>query len=150
VLRGRLPERTRVTHRITDEHLSRRTVAGLATAAGLSLPVLASCGGQKDPRSEVVPSDDLGSTSQIEVGGGVVFADQRIVVTQPTKGDFKAFDATCTHQGCLVGSVSGGTINCPCHGSHFSITDGSPQSGPARSPLKETAIIIEGDQIKLA
>ena len=138
-----------MTNRLPDEPISRRTLGGLATSAGLALPALAACGGREDPRTEAVASDELGATSEIEVGGGTVFTDQRIVVTQPTEGDFKAFDATCTHQGCLVGEVSGGTINCPCHGSKFSITDGSPQSGPARSPLKTAAITVEGDQIKL-
>jgi Rieske Fe-S protein len=139
-----------VTDRLT-EPLSRRRLAGLATAAGL-LPVLAACGGggNADGGDGTAPSGDLGSTSDIEVGGGTIFADAGVVVTQPTAGDFKAFDATCTHQGCQVGDVSDGTIHCPCHNSRFSIVDGSPQSGPATSPLKEVAVTVEGDQIKLA
>jgi Rieske Fe-S protein len=138
-----------VTDRLTDELLSRRSLAGL-TAAGLSLPILAACGGKEDPRTDVVPSGELGPTSAIEVGGGTVFANAGVVVTQPSKGDFKAFDATCTHQGCQVGDVTDGLIHCPCHNSRFSIEDGSPQSGPATSPLKEVAVIVEGDEIKLA
>jgi Rieske Fe-S protein len=141
-----IAERTRVTDRIADEPLTRRTLGGLA-AAGISLPVLAACG---NGSSTEAASDDLGATSAIEVGGGTVFADQGVVVTQPTEGDFKAFDATCTHQGCQVGDVSEGTIHCPCHNSRFSIEDGSPQSGPARAPLKEVAITVEGGQITLA
>jgi nitrite reductase/ring-hydroxylating ferredoxin subunit len=35
----------------------------------------------------------------------------------------------CTHQGYIVASVSGGTINCPCHGSKFSIANGSVVNG---------------------
>jgi Rieske Fe-S protein len=73
-----------------------------------------------------------------------------VVVTQPAAGEFKAFSATCTHQGCAVKSVSEGVINCPCHNSNFSITDGSVQSGPAREPLPAVQITVSGDSIRLA
>ena len=73
----------------------------------------------------------LTTTSEIPVGGGTIFADEQVVVTQPTEGEFKAFTAVCTHQGCHVSSVSDGTINCACHGSQFSIDDGSVEPGPA-------------------
>jgi Rieske Fe-S protein len=84
------------------------------------------------------------------VGGGTIFADEQVVVTQPSEGEFKAFNTTCTHQGCPVQSVSDGTINCTCHGSKFSIEDGSPESGPATSALEEVSINVEGDSIVLA
>jgi len=57
------------------------------------------------------------------------------VVTQPVSGTFKAFSATCTHQGCAVSEVANGTINCPCHGSRFAVADGSVTAGPATTPL---------------
>ncbi len=37
-------------------------------------------------------------TSDIPVGGGKIYADQDVVVTQPTAGQFKAFSSTCTHR----------------------------------------------------
>jgi Rieske Fe-S protein len=69
------------------------------------------------------------------------------VVTQPTAGSFKAFTAVCTHQGCTVGTVAGGTIDCPCHGSKFSIKDGSVVNGPATSPLAAITIKVEGTSV---
>lgn len=141
--------------------VSRRTVTGLASA-GLSLPLLAACGGDSDtasdtgsdtgsdPGSTPGSGDTLASTSDIEVGGGTIFPKDKVVVTQPSQGEFKAFGSTCTHQGCQVESVSEGTINCPCHGSKFSIEDGSVAAGPAPSPLEEVAITVEGDSILLA
>jgi len=57
------------------------------------------------------------------------------VVTQPNAGNFKAFSAICTHLGCLVTKVFDGAIYCPCHGSKFSIVDGSVMVGPATQPL---------------
>ncbi|GAA1503349.1 hypothetical protein GCM10009827_015420 [Dactylosporangium maewongense] len=89
-------------------------------------------------------------TSDIPVGGGKIFEDQKIVVTQPTAGQFKCFTAVCTHAGCVVGDVSGGTINCPCHGSKFKVADGSVANGPAGKPLKAVAIKVDGDSIAKA
>jgi nitrite reductase/ring-hydroxylating ferredoxin subunit len=91
--------------------------------------------------------------SQVPVGGGVILTDQNIVVTQPTKGTFEGFGATCTHQGCQVASVAGGTINCPCHGSQFSIQDGSNVTGPSGSPagsiapLGKVAVKVQGGNV---
>ena len=73
-----------------------------------------------------------------------------VVVTQPTAGEYKAFSATCTHQGCKVKSVTDGVIVCPCHGSKFAIADGSVASGPAKAPLPEKSVSVEGGSIVLA
>jgi Rieske Fe-S protein len=89
----------------------------------------------------------LAQTSQVPVGGGTILTSQKIVITQPKAGSFEAFTAVCTHLGCTVGSVSGGTINCPCHGSKFSITDGSVVNGPATAPLSSISIKVQGTSI---
>ncbi|SDS96314.1 Rieske (2Fe-2S) protein [Actinopolymorpha singaporensis] len=93
--------------------------------------------------------DSLASTSQIPVKGGKIFAAQKVVVTQPQQGTFKAFSATCTHRGCTVGDVTGDTIRCRCHGSAFSALDGSVKQGPATRPLPPVKIEVEGSSIKL-
>jgi Rieske Fe-S protein len=95
-------------------------------------------------------SPALVSTADVPVGGGVVLAAQGLVVTQPTAGTFKAFSATCTHQGCTVNEVAGGTINCPCHGSKFAVADGTPKAGPAKKPLPAKAVAVQGTSIVLA
>ncbi|MGW7819715.1 Rieske (2Fe-2S) protein [Streptomyces puniciscabiei] len=92
----------------------------------------------------------LAKTSDIPEGGGKVFKDQGVVVTQPAAGQFKAFSSKCTHQGCAVGSVANGVIVCPCHNSHFSAEDGSVKQGPATQPLPAAKIAVSGDEIKLA
>jgi len=89
----------------------------------------------------------LASTSDVPVGGGKILAAQKIVLTQPKSGEFHGFSAVCTHAGCIVGTVSGGTINCPCHGSRFSITNGSVVNGPAASPLPAVGIKVQGNSI---
>ena len=91
----------------------------------------------------------LAATSEIPVGSGKIFTPEKVVVTQPVSGDFKAFSAVCTHMGCLVNQISDGTIDCPCHGSQFSIKDGSVVGGPAPSPLAAQAIKVSGERIIL-
>ncbi|MEV5839239.1 Rieske (2Fe-2S) protein [Nocardia sp. NPDC052112] len=86
----------------------------------------------------------IASTSEVPVGGGVIKGD--VVVTQPSAGSYVGLSSTCTHAGCKVASVSGGTINCACHGSKFGL-DGSVVTGPATQPLAHQAVHIEGDSI---
>ncbi len=72
-----------------------------------------------------------------------------MVVTQPEEGEFKAFSAVCTHASCLVSTVSDGTINCPCHGSKFSLTDAAVEAGPATRPLPAERITVTDGAIRL-
>lgn len=131
----------------------RKTLTG-AAAVGVGAPLLAACGGDDsgDDTATEAPAagEELGSTSEVPVGGGKVFGDQKIVVTQPTDGDFKAFSAVCTHQSCLVSQIADGTIDCLCHGSRFSDQDGSVVNGPATSGLSEVTIKVDGDTISTA
>ncbi|MFF7858504.1 Rieske 2Fe-2S domain-containing protein [Streptomyces sp. NPDC007904] len=141
-----------MTHRAT-----RRTVLLAAGAAGTAA-LTAGCGGDdggEGPSSGAAAPDtpggqELAATGDIPVGGGTVLRDEKIVVTQPEEGDFRAFSAICTHQHCVVAEVSGGTINCACHGSRFRIADGSVEKGPATGPLPEEPITVRGNSIRRA
>lgn len=140
---------------MTRDGLTRRNALTGAATVGVAVPLLAACGGDDgdtgatDPGPTVDPGTELGKTSDVPVGGGKVFADENVVVTQPADGEFKCFTAVCTHQGCLVSRVQEGTIDCTCHGSRFSIEDGSVQGGPAPSGLTEVPISVEGGAIVL-
>ncbi|MFF4213426.1 Rieske (2Fe-2S) protein [Streptomyces sp. NPDC001796] len=154
---------------------ARRTVVAAAGVTGLAV-ALTACGGSDD-KSSSSPAGSQGNgnssastattgggdgaaagsggtalakTSDIPEGGGKVFADQGVVVTQPSAGTFKAFSSKCTHAGCAVKDISNGVISCPCHGSQFSATDGSVKKGPATQPLSAAKISVSGDEIKLA
>ena len=92
----------------------------------------------------------LASTSDIPVGGGKIFTSEKVVVTQPTAGQFKGFSAICTHLGCTVDQVADGTIDCPCHGSKYSVKDGHVVHGPAPKPLPPKKLDVAGGKISLA
>jgi Rieske Fe-S protein len=91
----------------------------------------------------------LGQAAEIPVGGGKVFTAAKVVVTQPAMGEFKAFSAVCTHVGCLCNQVADGTINCPCHGSKFKITDGSVVTGPAPTALAAASVTVTDGKLML-
>ncbi|GHE59630.1 hypothetical protein GCM10017771_82750 [Streptomyces capitiformicae] len=129
---------------------TRRTV--LATGAAATAALLVGCGEYGDEGGDTGgdTGEELAGTADIPVGGGTIFKDRKVVVTQPEEGDFKAFSAVCTHRGCIVSSVSDDTINCACHGSKFSITDGAVENGPATAPLPAEQITVSGNSIRLA
>jgi Rieske Fe-S protein len=146
-----------------------------AGAAGLAA-ALTACGGSDDSSGSAGSSDSgtpsgsaetgsgtsnggssggaagtaLTTTAEIPEGGGKVFADQKVVVSQPAAGEFKAFSTICTHQKCPMVDLKDDILSCSCHGSQFSITDGSVKKGPATEPLPAQQITVKGDSITLA
>jgi nitrite reductase/ring-hydroxylating ferredoxin subunit len=121
-----------------------------AASSGASAAASGAAGAGASSGSGTSAGTALAATSEIPMGGGKVFAAEKVVVTQPVSGTFKAFSAVCTHMQCIVDRVANGTIDCPCHGSKFKIADGAVAAGPAPSPLPAESIKVEGGKIVLA
>jgi Rieske Fe-S protein len=79
----------------------------------------------------------------------MIFPTKLAVVTQPTAGEFKVFSAVCTHMGCTVSQIADGRIDCPCHGSEYSIKNGAVLAGPAPKPLPAMPFKVSGGSIFL-
>lgn len=92
----------------------------------------------------------LARTSEIPVGGGIILTDRRIVITQPSPGEFKAYSAICKHQGLTVTRVEGGEVICDHHGSRYDVATGEVTSPPAPAPLDEVQITVEAGQVLAA
>ncbi|MEI2775828.1 MAG: Rieske (2Fe-2S) protein [Tetrasphaera sp.] len=134
---------------------SRRTLltAGGVGAAGLAL---SGCGSEDSGTSSPSGSSAAAAggaatvaAADVPVGGGAILTDAKVVVTQPTEGEFKAFSAVCTHEGCVVSGVTE-TIDCACHNSKFSVTDGSVVSGPATASLPAKTVTADGDSLSVS
>ncbi|MFL6080637.1 MAG: Rieske (2Fe-2S) protein [Ornithinibacter sp.] len=126
-------------------------VAGTAglTACGSSAGEAVSSAAGSAASGAASAAGDAIAAADIPVGGGKVFDRLKVVITQPTAGDFKAFSAVCTHQGCTVRGVSNGVITCPCHGSAFDITTGEVRQGPATQALPAKSVSVGADGIKV-
>ncbi|GAA5187366.1 Rieske (2Fe-2S) protein [Rugosimonospora acidiphila] len=126
-----------------QQHPAAESTGGHATSSPTGTP------DRGDASSSVGIGQDLVSASEIPVGGGKIFGKQQVVVTQPTPGEFRGFSAVCSHTGCIVSTVEGGVIKCPCHGSLFSADDGSVKAGPAVKPLPRRTVTVRGGNVYL-
>jgi len=109
---------------------------GAAPASDASTTPAAPPEPARDTPPAAPAGERLAGTSDIPVGGGAVFANQKVVVTQPAAGTFKAFSAICTHLGCTPDwKASENKFKCPCHGSGYD-PEGVNFEGPAPRPRR--------------
>jgi nitrite reductase/ring-hydroxylating ferredoxin subunit len=113
-------------------------------------------GGGSDGGSQKSSGGDAGaggtaivSESEVAPGSAFKFKDSGnpAVLVHLDNGDFVAYSAVCTHQGCTV-AYQGGELACPCHGSVFDPANGAAVvAGPASRPLPEIPVKVEGGEI---
>jgi Rieske Fe-S protein len=145
-----------------DRGAPRRSVLrGFAAlgALGAAGGLLAGCGGDEGASAsgggsaetsapqETAAGTVLAKAAEIPVGGAKVLSDKKLVISQPSTGEFKAYSAVCTHKGCTVGVGTGLELKCPCHGSAFDAGTGAVTAGPATAPLAGADVELEGDTI---
>jgi len=134
--------------------LSRRAALGsMAVAGAFTLSSCTAADESAPVTSSALPVSGevlLGQVSEVPVGGGTKFpVDQTItvLVTQTKPGTFKAFNATCTHAGCIVNGIENNEIACGCHGARFDPESGMAIAGPAKSALGKIGLEIRGEEI---
>ncbi|WP_030197776.1 Rieske (2Fe-2S) protein [Streptomyces sp. NRRL S-87] len=137
---------------MSGQNAARRTVlkgaAALAGAAGAGAALTACSGGGDGGASAALSSPvDLGAADAVPVGGAKLYREQKLIVSCPAKGQYKAFSATCTHAGCVLDKVEDGEGSCPCHGSRFDAATGKVVQGPAAEPLPEVPVKAEGGKL---
>ncbi|GAB2861758.1 Rieske (2Fe-2S) protein [Nocardioides pacificus] len=146
-----MAEQFQPTRRIVFHGLGALAVAAaLAGCAGGDDGESTTGGSEGGSGDTATPGDALATTSEVPVEGGLILTGAKLVLTQPTEGEFKAYSAVCPHQGQLVTDVADGTITCSHHGSQYDAASGDVTQGPATSGLEAVEITVEGDQILLA
>jgi nitrite reductase/ring-hydroxylating ferredoxin subunit len=85
-----------------------------------------------DEWTAAIAADDLKADDPTAVNVG----DTPVLLVRHRK-HVHAIHDRCSHRGCSLaetGELDGETIQCGCHGSRFSLRDGSVERGPATSP----------------
>lgn len=132
---------------------TRRSVIGASLVAGASVSLVA-CGSGNKPQDVPEPSgsaQDAVELSKLPVEGtaSVSVQGHDYLLYRPDEATVLAYTAVCTHQGCSVGTGTGTTFKCPCHGSEFSKLDGSVTQGPAKAPLARYATEVGSTEVKI-
>jgi len=123
--------------------LSRRNFfAGFALAAtSLGLTGIASSAEAASKKYKVC------ATKDIKVGGGSIFfissANMMVLITQPKKDVFRAFNPACTHAGTQVSKIEGTNIRCTSHNALFDLNSGKVTRGPAGLPLQKYTLTVD-------
>lgn len=125
----------------------------LGSVAATATVALTGCGSVDGPKvggqnTSSAPVDV--PTSDVPLGSGTILTNAAFVITQPSSGQFKAFSSICTHMECPVSKIKGNEIVCNCHGSRFSITDGSVTNGPATRPLTPAKVQQKGNTLHVS
>lgn len=107
-------------------------------------------GGSKKPKAP--GGKAIAETSEVAPDSAVAFKDSGspAVLVHLDSGDFVAYSAVCTHQGCTV-AYKNGELACPCHGSVFDPAKGAEVvAGPAPRPLPKIPIKVSGGEVFMA
>ena len=103
---------------------------------------------QRKPRdwTDAAAASDVaeGALVRAEVAGNAVVLARR-------GGELFAIGATCSHYGAPLqdGSIDGGDVVCPWHGSRFRLCDGSVSRGPATVPQLSYDVRTVGDRVEV-
>jgi Rieske Fe-S protein len=141
-----------------DRRMSRGRFIRLGGAAGLGAAGVAgwaACAGSGGGK-EVARGEAIAKESDLTPGSALAFTDAATgrpgVLVRLKSGEFVAYRAECTHQGCTVAyrAQGQGYLGCPCHGSVFDpVRGGEVVSGPADEPLPRMGVEVREGRIFL-
>ena len=100
-----------------------------------------------DEWTDAIGSDDLPADEPTAVNVG----DTPVLLVRHRK-HVHAIHDRCSHRGCSLaetGELDGETIQCGCHGSRFSLRDGSVERGPATSPQPAYEVREQDGQVAI-
>jgi nitrite reductase/ring-hydroxylating ferredoxin subunit len=133
---------------VPANHVTRRVMlSGLgAVLAGVGLV------GPAESAMAAAKTYTVGKTTDVKVGSARMYnvAGIPLLVTQPKKGVFKAFNGYCTHQQVQLDGLNGTNLICSQHGSSFNTTTGKVTGGPARSALANYKVTVAGTTLKVS
>ncbi len=142
---------------MSSDAISRRSLIGgcaITVAAGVAGYLVAHdkwSSTTKGTATSYTSSDNgqfLAHLNQVPAGGGgLILAQDKVVLVRGEGGTVHGLSAICTHQGCTVGSIQNGIITCPCHGSEFNAQTGAVIQGPATRPLPAVSVVVRGQSV---
>lgn len=149
-----------------SEHICSRRLFLVGAAATATGALLAACGADttttatssseaasptetaESVTGSSIPAQELTvADADVPVGGAIAVGGY--ILAQPVEGEFKAYSSVCPHQGREVSEISGLEATCPAHNSVFDLTDGSPISGPAMTPLVESPTTVADGSVTI-
>ena len=139
-----------------ERRISRGRFIRLGTAAGLgAVGVVGSAAYRSsDVGKEVARGQVIAKEADLAPGSALAFTDAATgkpgVLVHLKSGEFVAYSAECTHQGCTLSyrAKGEGYLACPCHGSVFDpVGGGGVISGPADEPLPRLRIEVRDERI---
>jgi arsenite oxidase small subunit len=139
---------------LNEQNVSRERFLGLGVLAGAGF-LAASCGGGSDveggSESTAKGESAIANESDVPTGSAVEFEDSGnpAVLVHLEGGEFVAYSAVCTHQGCTVAyEKDTNRLACPCHGSVFDPAKGAEVlGGPAPRPLPEIPVQVQNGKV---
>ena len=132
---------------VAADHISRRAILGGLAAALSGIGLI----GPAESAMAAAKTYSVGKASEIAVGSAKMYtvAGTPVIVTQPKKGVFKAFNGYCTHQQVPLAGIQGSNLICNQHGASFNTTSGKVTGGPARSPLATYKVAVSAGSLKV-
>ncbi len=92
----------------------------------------------------------IARVSEVRPGTALKFEDSGgnpAVLVHLRRGNFVAYSAICTHEGCIV-AFGNGQLACPCHGSIFDPANNARVvNGPARRPLPKIPVEVRRGEV---